>query len=103
MPTPKAVHRKHKPPVRRYELKLDGDLAEFHVVMGAMSGRETIRLRSGEMTESDALEMVAAKVIEHDFDIEDLIDLDLEVLMRISLAWNQAIKDASLPPATGGS
>src|SRR6476469_7032159 len=78
MPTPKPPRRKRKPPTRTYELDkyLTGDLEGYHVVMGSMSGREMIRVRSGEFTEGEAIDFAASKVIEHDFDVSDIRDID---------------------------
>lgn len=100
MPTPKPPRRKRKPPTRTYELDkyLTGDLEGYHVVMGSMSGREMIRVRSGEFTEGEAIDFAASKVIEHDFDVSDIRDIDGQDLLAISQAWSQAMKDAALPP-----
>ena len=105
MPTPKPPRRKRKPPTRTYELDkyLTGDLEGYHVVMGSMSGREMIRVRSGEFTEGEAIDFAASKVIEHDFDVSDIRDIDGQDLLAISQAWSQAMKDAVVPPAQGDS
>ena len=103
MPTPRAPRRKHKLPSRRYEIDLTGELEGFHVTMGSMTGRELIWLRSGEITEGEAAEFAASKVIEHDFDVPDIRDLDYYVLLQISQAWSEAMKDAAVPPASGNS
>jgi hypothetical protein len=105
MPTAKTARRRRKPPQRRYELDkyLTGELEGFHVVMGSTTAREAIRLRSGELSEGEAIEFVAAKVIEHDFDVADIRDLDLEDVLALSEAWTTAIKDRAVPPAQGNS
>lgn len=105
MPTPKPPRHKRKPPHRTYELDkyLTGQLEGFHVVMGSTTARETIRLRSGELNEGEAIDFIATKVIEHDFDVDDVRDLDLQDLLAISEAWSTAIKDAVLPQAQGAS
>lgn len=104
MPKPKSPARR-KPPQRRYELDkyLEGDLAGFHVVMGSMSAREMIRLRSGELSDGEAIEFAASKVVEHDFDVADIRDIDAEDLLALSQAWNTAMKDRAVPPAQGDS
>lgn len=105
MPTPKPPRRKRKPPTRTYALDkfLTGDLEGYHVVMGSMSGREMIRVRSGEFTEGEAIDLTASKVIEHDFDVSDIRDIDGQDLLAISKAWSDAIKDAAVPPEQGNS
>lgn len=101
---PKSKGRR-KPPQRRYELDpyLTGELEGFHVVMGSMTTREMIRLRSGEVTESESIEFAASKVIEHDFDVADIRDIEAEDMLGIAAAWNAAIKDRAVPPAPGNS
>jgi hypothetical protein len=94
---------RHKPPQRTYQLKLDGELADFHVTMGAMSARELIRIRSGEMSEGEAIEFTATKIIEHDFDVADIRDVDYWILLAISQAWSAAMRDAAVPPVPGDS
>src|SRR4051812_33582547 len=89
---PPLKHRKHKAPQRRYELDLDGELEGFHVTMGAMTGRELIWLRSGAVSEGEAAEFAASKIIEHDFDVPDIRDLDYWILLAISQAWSQSMK-----------
>lgn len=105
MPTAKLRKGRRKPPQRRYELDkyLKGELKGFHVVMGSMTAREMIRLRSGELTEGEAVEFAADKVIEHDFDVPDIREIDAEDLLAISSAWSEAMKDRVLPPEQGNS
>lgn len=108
MATNRAQRRaadRFKTPHRTYILDkhLTGDLAGAHVVMGSTTGREAIWLRSGEASEGEAMEFVASKVVEHDFDVDDIRDLDLQDLLAISQAWNQVIKDAAVPPVSGDS
>lgn len=105
MPVAQKPRHKRKPPTRTYVLddRLTGDLAGFHIVMGAMSARDMIRLRSGELTEGEAVEFAAAKIIEHDFDVTDIRDIEAEDLLAISAAWSEAIKDRAVPPARGDS
>jgi hypothetical protein len=105
MPVPKAPRHKRKAPHRTYVLDqyLEGDLAGGHVVMGAMTAREMIRLRSGEVSEGEAIEFTASKVIEHDFDVPDIRDIDGEDLLAISVAWAAAMKDAAVPPTPATS
>lgn len=89
---------KRELPRRRYRLDLTGELAGYHVVMGAMWGRELIRLRRGEMDEADVLDLIADRCLEHDFDIDDLRDLDYWMLLAILDGWKEAQTDAALPP-----
>lgn len=104
MPAPRKASRpKHKAPQRRYELALVGELDGFHVTMGSPSGRELIRLRSGEMTEGEAIEYSISKIVDHDFDVDDLLELDAWILLEVSRAWSQAMKDAAVPPTPASS
>ena len=89
------------PPRRTYELKLDGELEGFHVTMGAMSARDIIAMRSGEMAEVDVLALVAERMVEYDFDIKDPLDLDYWIVAEILRAWGAAMEEAVLPPAIG--
>jgi hypothetical protein len=100
MPAPKAPRRKRKAPSRTYILDkyLTGELEGFHIVMGSMTAREMIRLRSGDVTEGEAAELAASKVVEHDFDVADIRDIEAEDLLAISRAWSEAMRDAALPP-----
>ena len=105
MPAPKAPRRKRKAPHRTYVLDqyLEGELAGFHVVMGGMTAREMIRLRSGELSEGEAIEFAASKVIEHDFDVDDIRDIDGEDLLAISVAWSSAMRETAVPPTSATS
>lgn len=96
---------KRKPPTRTYLLDkyLTGELEGFHVVMGSPDGHQLIRLRSGEMTESEAITFAVSLIVEHDFDVTDLLDLDDWILLAISKAWGEARKDAVLPPTSASS
>lgn len=100
-----TARRKHKLAPPRYELDkhLTGPLAGAHIVMGGITGHELIRMRSGEMTESDSIAFTAAKVLEHDLDTADILDLDHSVMLAISQAWRDAMKETAVPPAPGNS
>lgn len=100
MPT---ARKRRKAPHRTYALTLSGELEGFHVTMGGMTAREMIRLRSGEITEGEAIEFAASKILEHDFDIADPLDLDATDLLQISEAWSAAMKAAAVPPVIGDS
>ena len=101
MPNRETRRHPQKPPKRTYPLKLTGELAAFHVTMGAMSGRDIVAVRSGEMPEAEVVKMVAARMVEHDFDIADPLDLDYWILVDILGAWGTAMEDAANPPVTG--
>ncbi len=85
-------------PRRRYDIALTGELDGYHVVMGAMWGRELIRLRRGEMDEADVLELIAERCLEHDFGVDDLRDLDYWMLTDVLDAWKDAQLDGAVPP-----
>jgi len=87
-------------PHRSYTLKLDGELEGFEVVIGAMTARDIIRLRSSELTDVDALELVAQRVERHNFGVEDVRDLDYWIVAAILAAWGEAMSEAALPPPT---
>jgi len=89
------------PPRRTYVLKLDGELADYHVTMGAMSARDIIAMRSGEMAEVEVLRLVAERIVEHDLGVADPLDLDYWIVAEILRAWGAAMEEAVLPPATG--
>lgn len=97
--------RKHRIAQRTYVLDkyLKGELAGAHVVMGGMTGRDLIRLRSGELNEAEAMEFTVSKVIEHDLETEDLLSLDYTTLLAIGQAWRDAMADAAIPPGSGNS
>lgn len=88
-------------PRRTYELRLAGELAGHRVVMGAMTGRDLIAIRTGEATEAQVIGIVAARIVEHDLGVEDPLDLDFWALTEILRAWGTAMEDAANPPATG--
>jgi len=93
---------KPKPaPRRTYELKLNGDLTGFHVTMGAMTARDIILMRGGNMSETEVLSLVAQRIVSHNFDIDDPLDLDYWIVAEILRAWGTAMEEAALPPATG--
>ena len=89
------------PPRRTYVLKLNGELTGFHVTMGAMSARDIIAMRSGTMVEVEVLGLVAQRIVEHDFDVADPLDLDYWIVAEILRAWGTAMEEASLPPVIG--
>jgi len=103
MAKPQALRRRTTnakvPPRRLYHLSLEGELADFHVTLSAMSAREIIQIRSGEMTELLALEMLDRHAVEHDFDVETLGDLDFWIVTEILMAWRKAMDEAALPQA----
>jgi hypothetical protein len=91
------------PPHRRYTLNLNGELKGFRVVMGAMSGRDLIRMQRGDMTEADVLELVQARCLEHDFNISDLTDLEFWIVAEILEAWSDAQTEVAIPKETASS
>jgi hypothetical protein len=93
---------RRKPPVRQYTLAFEGDLAPYSVVMGPISGRDIIRIRNG-ISDAETLELLGAHVLEHDFDVPDILELDYQLLLDIAGAWMRSVRDAALPPASGDS
>ncbi len=98
-----ATKRRRKPPVRTYVLALDGELEGVTVTMAPISGRDIIRIRSSAVDEAESLDILASHVIEHDFDVADVLDLDYRILLAIMTAWMTALNEGALPPGTGGS
>jgi hypothetical protein len=98
-----VAKRKKAPPRRTYPLKLNGELAGFNVVMGSATGRDLIRIKRGEADEADILELVAARCIEHDFDVEGLADLDFWIVAEILEAWMGALNETAVPKETATS
>lgn len=88
-------------PRRTYRLTLTGELEGFHVTMAAMRGREVIALTAGDMDEGQVIDLVAERMLEHDFGVDDPRDLDAWMLGEIVEPWVEAHKDAALPPVTG--
>ncbi len=95
--------RRHKPPRRTYALRLNGELKGFHVTMGTMSGADIVAIRSGELSEAEVMRIVAARMIEHDFDVASPLELDYWILVEILGAWGTAMEEAANPPANGDS
>lgn len=94
-------HPPKAPPKRTYDLKLTGELAGFRVTMGAMSGADIVAVRSGELSEGEVVKLVAARMVEHDFDVVDPLGLDYWILVEILGAWGKAMEEEALPPARG--
>ncbi len=103
MTTANRALRRQKPPRRTYPLKLNGELKGFHVTMGAMSGADIVAIRSGELSEGEVMRLVAARMIEHDFDVASPLELDYWILVEILAAWGTAMEEVANPPAHGDS
>jgi hypothetical protein len=93
--------RRQQAPTRTYDLKLSGDLADFHVKMKGMPGSMVLDLRSGLLKEADLIERIADSVVEHDFDVDSIAELDMGILLDIVKAWGVAMRDRANPPAIG--
>lgn len=90
-------------PRRRYVLELTDELAEYHMVMGAMRGHEIIAMLDDKVAEADAIRMIVGRVIEHDLPTDDLLDLDTWMYEIIQKAWLKAMEETALPPTSGES
>jgi hypothetical protein len=88
-------------PFRTYTLKLDGQLVGHKVVMRAMSGRQLVNIQRGLISESDVLEMIGERCIQHDFGVKDLLDVDEWILEAIMTAWQVAMTEEAVPPQNG--
>jgi len=93
--------RRHPAPRRTYDLVLTGELVGFHVTVGAMTARDIIAVRSGSLDEGAVVALVAQRIVSHDFDISDVLDLDYWILVEILSAWGTAMEDAAVPPVIG--
>jgi hypothetical protein len=98
-----AAKHKKAPPRRSYPLKLNGELTDFTVVMGSATGRDLIRIKRGEADEADILELIQTRCIEHDFDVEDLADLDFWIVAEILEAWMSSLNETAVPKETATS
>lgn len=94
-------HPPKAPPRRTYELALTGELADYHVTMGSMSGADLIAVRSGDLAESEVIRLVAERMLEHDFDVASPLELDYWILVEILGAWGRAMEEAANPPVSG--
>ena len=94
--------RRHPAPRRTYELALTGELADFHVTMGSMTGADLIAIRSGELAEAEVIRITGSRMVDHDFDVDDPMDLDYWILAEVLAAWGRAMEESANPPATGG-
>lgn len=94
---------KRQTPRRTYAIPLTGELEGFNVTMASMSGRDIIRIRGGKLSESEGLELIASHCLAHDFDVEDIRDLDYWILIDILRQWSTALREAALPQPTGDS
>jgi hypothetical protein len=95
---------KVKAPRREYVIRFDsGPLTGAEFVMGSMTARDIIVIRSGAMNEGESLDMVADRCIRHNVDVADLRELDYEDLTAILTRWGEALAAAALPEATAAS
>lgn len=90
-------------PRRTYDIALTGELEGFNVTMASLSATDIIRVRSGKLTEVEMLGMVSGHCLKHDFDVEDINDLDYWIFVEILRQWSAAIREQALPQASGGS
>ena len=97
------MQKKRKPPVKTYTVTLDGDLEGFVVTLKGLSTRDLIRINTGDVPTSEVLELVIDKVVEHNFDIDDLHDLDAWIAMRIFTAWSEHASEMAVPPESATS
>lgn len=95
--------KRKAPPRRTFVLDLDGDLAGFTVTMSGLTGADMLRIRSGEMIDTDSIDLFADHVIESNFDVADHRDLEFWIILQIMQAWTAAINEAAAPEASGDS
>lgn len=94
---------KIKPKTYILDTYLTGELKGAHVVMAGMTGLDLIRIQTGDVSEAEAMQFTASKVIEHNLDTDDVLSLDLPVLLQISQAWRDAMRDSAVPPTSASS
>lgn len=95
--------KKRKPPLRLYTIKLDGELDGFELEMSGMTTSDLIAISAGDLPAGQALELALRHVVSHNFDIDDLRDLDARIANTILSAWSQAVLDSALPPESATS
>jgi hypothetical protein len=90
---------------RRYVLDsfLGGDLAGAHIVMSAITGREMRDMANGSLSEGQILDLLAKRVVEHNLDVEDVLDMEQVDLMAIVEAWTKAQDAGALDPTPASS
>lgn len=95
---------KRKPAPRRLtRLELTGELEGFSVTMAGMTGSDLLRIRGGQMDETDSINLFAEHVVEHNFDVPDPRDLEFWVIVEILRAWTEGMNAAAVPEANGDS
>ncbi len=95
-----------KPPVHTYDVALSGELEGFALKMRGMSSADFIRLKTRgteEMGDIAALDMAFAHVVEHNFDVDDLRELDVWIGLEILNRWVAVLNESALPPASATS
>jgi len=92
--------KKVAPPTRTYDLHLDGGV---EITIGSLTTRELIDIQRGTMKESDALEMVVARIVSHNLDVDDLTTLEAWFVRDILGAWGEAIHGAAVPPESAAN
>ena len=90
-------------PRRTYDIALTGELDGFHVTMASMSGRDIFAIRAGKLNEAQMLEFIASHCLAHNFEVENILDLDYWILIQVLREWSDALRERSLPQASGGS
>jgi hypothetical protein len=95
--------KRKKPPVRTYTVTLTGELDGFVLTMTGMTTADLIRISGAELPTHEALELVLDHVVAHNFDVEDLRELEAWIAVAILSAWSETVKDTAVPPESATS
>jgi len=95
-----AALKKHAAPIRTVLVKPNSELQGHEFLMRGLSTRLFLAVRSGEATDEMMLTETLAAIIDSTLDV-DPAELEPGQLTGLTLAWQEAWKDAALPPATG--
>jgi hypothetical protein len=93
------MKKKKAPPAgRTYMVVLAGQLEGFEATMSGPTTRDFILISSGEATTAQALQLIVSHVVDHNFAVDDVLDLEPWIILELLSAWSDAVKDAALPP-----
>jgi hypothetical protein len=92
--------KKHPAPIRTVLVRPNSELQGHEFLMRGLSTRLFLAIRADEATEETMLAETLGAIIDSTLD-GDPADLAPEQLVGLTRAWQEAWKDAALPPATG--
>jgi hypothetical protein len=95
-----ASLKKRPAPIRTVTVRPNSGLQGHEFLMRGMTTRLFLKLRAGDATEEDMLQATLDAIIDSTLDVEPA-ELAPEDLVGLTRAWQDAWKDAALPPVTG--